>query len=143
MPDQPDITVPIQGAAGPAATEPGPPNGERFVCPLTACGWYFDMPPAVVIDEQVLAHVFGPGVMTLQAADQRQDKIERELGDHFNNHTNVEFLTEIARLQALVIDLTGQLAKMGDAYNIAQANLNYGPVRHTNTVNLSANELEC
>jgi hypothetical protein len=115
MPDQPDITVPIQGS--PAATEPGPPNGKRFVCPLTTCGWYFDMPPAPEVHPMALAEIFGPGVMTLQDPQQRQHRIERELGDHFNNHTNIQFLTEISRLQSLVLDLTGQLAKMGEAYN--------------------------
>lgn len=142
MPDQPDITIPVDGTAGPAAAEPGPPNGDRFRCVISTCPWYLEVPPAPFIDRMFLADVFGPGSMALQAQNQRQKGIERALEDHLGTHTVSEFAIEIASQRDLNIGLAMQIRELTEAYEIARANLNYGPVRRTNVINLDANNPE-
>lgn len=142
MPDQPDITIPVDGTAGPAAAEPGPPGGERFLCVISTCSWHLEVPPAPIVDPMLLADVFGPGAMALQALNQRQMGIERALEDHLSTHTVSEFALEIASQRDLNISLARQIRELTEAYEIAQANLNYGPVRRTNMFNLSANNPE-
>lgn len=142
MPDQPDITIPVDGTAGPAAAEPVMPNSSVYNCLISTCVWQLRVPPAPVIDEHVLAGIFGPGVMALSALNKHQLHIERKLEDHLETHTVLEFAIEINKLKDLCHGLTDQLAQMTEAYSIAQANLNYGPVRRTNVINPDANNPE-
>ena len=100
--------------------QPGPPNSTRHLCPLeTTCSWYFDAPPAPVIDEQALADIFGSGTVKLQATNQHLAAVERELSEHIVTHSPLEFVTEIAKLRELSIGLAEQLAEMGQLYRTA------------------------
>lgn len=118
MPDQTDLTIPV---AGGTPAEPCPPDGDRYPCVISTCHWYLDVPPTPVVDPMVLADVFGPGVMAVEATNQHHAHIERELRRHLSTHTVQEFVTEIGQLKSLCLGLTAQMAELGQAYRTATA----------------------
>ena len=63
-------------------------------CPI--CSWTHKVPP---IDSRInsgtLADVFGPGVMLLQATNQRSTKAEEIIEKHLKTHTMSEWVNAI------------------------------------------------
>ena len=80
-------------------------------CPL--CEWTYTVPslPAGV-DENTLAEVFGPGIMLIQARNQRAADTEERLSEHFKTHQLVDWLRKVTALQAEIERLNAELAML-------------------------------
>lgn len=71
----------------------------RYTCPL--CSWFHDEPELTELqsDPMALASVFGVNVMATLAANQRAERIERKLQEHFGAHKTVEWLRRVEYLR--------------------------------------------
>lgn len=67
-------------------------------CPLDGCHWAH-AEPVVNVPPEVLAGVFGAGVMTAAALHQHMRRVEDALRGHFEGHKIEDFLRTITRLQ--------------------------------------------
>lgn len=95
-------------------------------CPL--CPFSYEVRPLDprVLDPMALAGVFGPGIMTQTALNQRAQDTERALREHFETHATAEWLAEVTRLGAEVARLRAAYedrAPTPEAYDAACAAL--------------------
>lgn len=76
-------------------------SGKLYKCPVDGCSWAHVEPEAdpATRDPNLLASVFGPGVMASAAAVQRAERIERVLETHLRSHTVQEWVGTVSRLQ--------------------------------------------
>lgn len=107
------------GAHGPAATEPGPPNGSRYPCVISTCDWYLDVPPPPTVAPETLEDIFGHNVMSNLALNTYRADIERDLIRHYRTHQSRDYVVEITQLRELCRGLTKQLAELGALYRDA------------------------
>ena len=80
-------------------------------CPL--CEWTYTVPPLPAgVDENTLAEVFGPGIMLIQARNERSGETERQLSEHFNTHPLRDWLRKVTDLQAQIATQQAELAML-------------------------------
>jgi hypothetical protein len=74
------------------------PTYSILLCPLDGCGWLHreEIPD---VAEGTLAHVFGPGVMSVVAKTQHHERLEQLLENHFTSHKTEDYLRTITRLK--------------------------------------------
>src|SRR6185312_11911398 len=73
-------------------------------CPL--CDWQYGE-KVVYVSPDVLAGVFGTGVMQAVARQQRQQRIEDALDAHLRTHTHLQWLQKVMDLQTEIETLRG------------------------------------
>lgn len=69
---------------------------EIYHCPL--CDWTHTEPHRFV-DPNALAGVFGYGVMTMVAENEKRERTEQALKQHLGSHTTVQWVTKVNALQ--------------------------------------------
>lgn len=90
-------------------------QGQRYTCPISTCSWTYDAPPPPAVDPAALAHIFGPGVITVQAVNHYRTEVETVLDDHFKRHPTAEYIAEINSLQGLSLGLVKQVQELSEA----------------------------
>lgn len=85
-------------------------------CPVKGCD-FTHVEDTTPVAPEVLARMFGPGVMTAVAAQQRAWRLEGVLERHFDTHTPLDWLRTVNELRQ-------QLEEMGQA--MEEASRNYG-----------------
>ena len=68
-------------------------------CPVDDCEWSW-MEVPVELQRTTLADIFGPGTMLNLAVNQRAQRIEDALAEHFSSHPIADFVRTIMRLRA-------------------------------------------
>lgn len=71
-------------------------NSTRHHCPV--CDWYHEEPIAKVSND-MLAGVFGPGIMAQLAMNNRTQRIEEALERHLKGHSLVDWVKKVTSLQ--------------------------------------------
>lgn len=90
-----------------------PDGADVFDCEIAGCEWDY-LEPAVDVDDLALASVFGIGTMARQAMNERMQRIERKLREHYSTHKIEDFLREIARLKQEIFVRDAPSASTGD-----------------------------
>ena len=86
-------------------------TADTIHCPL--CDWTYTEPPLPTgVDENTLAKVFGPGIMLIQARNQRAADTEARLGEHFKTHQLIDWLRKVTALQAQIETQQAELAML-------------------------------
>lgn len=89
------------------------PNTTVLKCPLDGCTWEH-VEPANEVSPEALAGMFGFGVMTAVAAQQRACRVEDALRSHFEGHKAEDFLRTITRQQQVIGELHRAITAMSE-----------------------------
>jgi hypothetical protein len=87
-------------------------------CPVLDCGWTTDAsgPPPESTKRETLADAFGPGVYAAVAVTQNAWRLERELDQHFRQHSTADYVRTMAQQRA---ELEAQTKAYGEANRYA------------------------
>lgn len=72
----------------------------RHSCPVDECGWFHDEPLLVVGADVLAGSVWVRRLGAAIAANDRAQRIEKALREHFDEHSVLEWLRTIVRLRA-------------------------------------------
>lgn len=82
-----------------------------YPCPLPDCPWEaVSEPPGPAEEPGALAEVFGWGVMSAVARNERFRRLESKLTDHLLTHTLTEFAIALANANKRIAELEGREA---------------------------------
>lgn len=90
------------------------PGTSVLNCPLDGCQWEHKE-PSVPVPPETLAGVFGAGVMTAVAAEQRARRLEASLREHFEGHKPEDYLRTITRLNQVNGELHRAIAAISES----------------------------
>lgn len=80
----------------------------RFECPVDGCDWLLDDDVSPV-PLTALADQFGVGVMRLLDINERAEKREKALREHFEAHPVLDWLKTVMKLQAELKEVQEEL----------------------------------
>lgn len=113
MPEQPAITIPVQGIASDvdAAILIELPS---ITCPITGCGWKIDpdMP-------KTSADLLEDGPVAFEARLHHLSWLDRQTSTHWNSHQAAEYVAELAKRDSIIRGLTTTLRELPELVRTA------------------------